>query len=85
MTGTYANANPAGEPGMLKTVYEASVGLNLSRCQILWLEAGICSPHIAFESEAGKDCWTPTPCIAADNSPYYAAGVRTPYKTPDEK
>ena len=85
MAGTYANANLASEPGVLKNVYEASVGMRLSPHQDLWLDAGILPSHIGFESAVGKDCWTLTRSILADNSPYYEAGLRTSYRTPNEK
>lgn len=56
MAGTYANANLANEPGLLKAIYEANVGIKLSKKRNLWLEAGIMPSHIGFESAIGKDC-----------------------------
>eukprot|EP01132_Coremiostelium_polycephalum_P020481 gene20481-24330_t len=50
MAGTYANANLAAEPGVLKNIYEANAGIKLSKSQNLWLDAGIFSSHIGFES-----------------------------------
>lgn len=85
MVGTYPNANLASEPGVLKNLYEANIGLKLSKQKNIWLDAGVLSSHIGFESAVGKDCWTLTRSILADNSPYYEAGVRTSYKTPNEK
>ena len=81
MAGTYANANLTNEPGVLKNVFEASAGIRLSKSRNLWMDAGVLPSHIGFESAVGKDCWTLTRSILADNSPYYEAGLRSSYKT----
>lgn len=83
MAGTYANANLAAEHGTLQNVYEANAGVKLSKNRELWIDGGIFSSHIGFESAVGKDCWTLTRSILADNSPYYEAGARLSYTTPD--
>lgn len=85
MAGTYANANLAAEPATLRNVYEANAGVKLSNKYDLWLDAGIFSSHIGFESAIGKDCWTLTRSIVADNSPYYEAGAKLSYTSPDGK
>lgn len=85
MTGTYANANLAAEPGVLKNIYEANVGLKLSKIHDLWLDAGVFSSHIGFESAVGADCWNLTRSMLADNSPYYESGAKLTYKTADGK
>lgn len=77
MTGTYANANLAAEPGVLKNIYEANIGLQL--CSKVMVDAGILPSHIGFESAISKDCWSLTRSILADNSPYYESGVRVTY------
>jgi hypothetical protein len=79
MTGTYANANLAAEPGVLKNILEANAGVKLSSSKNLWVDAGIFGSHIGFESAIGKDCWNLTRSILADNSPYYEAGVKFSY------
>lgn len=83
--GTYMNANLAAEPGVLKNVLEANAGVKLSRNSNLWLDAGIFSSHIGFESAIGKDCWNLTRSMMADNSPYYEAGAKVTYISPNEK
>jgi hypothetical protein len=83
MAGTYANANLVAEPGTLKNVFEANAGVKLSKNADLWLDAGIFGSHIGFESAIGKDCWTLTRSMLADNSPYYEAGAKLTYATPD--
>lgn len=82
--GTYVNANYATEPGVLKNVYEANAGFKISK-KNLWLDAGIFSSHIGFESALGKDNATLTRSIVADNSPYYEAGAKLTYTTDDNK
>lgn len=85
MTGTYANANLAAEPGVLKNVFEANAGVKLSKNHNLWVDAGIFASHIGFESAIGATCWNMTRSILADNSPYYEAGAKISYTTSDEK
>lgn len=74
MTGTYANANLAAEPGVFKNILEANAGLRLSART--WLDVGVFSSHIGFESAISKDCWTLTRSIVAENSPYYESGAK---------
>lgn len=83
MTGTYAQANLAAEPQIWRSVYEANAGVRLSKSENLWLDAGIYSSHIGFESAIGKDNWTLTRSLAAENSPYYESGARITYVTPN--
>ena len=85
MTGTYANVNLASEPGVLKNIFEANVGLKLSASKNLWLDAGIFASHIGFESAVGKDSWNLTRSILADNTPYYESGVKLTYGSNNEK
>ena len=82
MAGTYANANLAAEAGVMKNVYEANAGIKLSKAASLWVDAGIFSSHIGFESAIGKECWNLTRSILADNSPYYEAGAKISYTSP---
>lgn len=85
MMGTYANANLAAEPGVLKNIYEANVGVKISNKKNLWIDAGVFSSHIGFESAIGKDCWTLTRSILADNSPYFESGAKISYTSDNEK
>lgn len=85
MAGTYTNANLATEPGVLKNIFEANAGLKLSKTQNLWLDAGIFSSHIGFESAISKDCWVLTRNISSENTPYYEAGAKLTYGTADSK
>lgn len=85
MAGTYANANLAAEPGVLKNVFEANAGLKISKSANLWVDAGIFSSHIGFESAISKDCWVLTRNIASENTPYYESGAKMTYITADGK
>ena len=85
MTGTYANANLAAESGTLKNIYEANAGVKISKNKNVWIDAGIFASHIGFESAVGKDCWTLSRSILADNSPYYESGVKISYTSADDK
>jgi len=80
MAGTYAQANLINEPELLRNVYEARVGMKLSRTKDLWLDAGIFSSHIGLESAIGIDNWTLTRSIVAENSPYYLSGAKLTWK-----
>jgi Putative beta-barrel porin-2, OmpL-like. bbp2 len=85
MAGTYPNANLAAEPGVLKNIYEANAGVKLSSTKNLWIDAGIFSSHIGFESAVGRDCWNLTRSVLADNSPYYETGAKISYTTDEGK
>lgn len=85
MAGTYAQYNLATEPELLRNVFEANVGVKLSRTRELWIDAGIMPSHIGFESAIGADCWNVTRSLLAENSPYYEAGVKLGYASPSEK
>jgi len=79
MAGTYTNANLAAEESTLKNIYEASAGIKISGNSNLWIDAGIFTSHIGFESAIGKDCWILTRSISAENSPYYESGAKLSY------
>lgn len=83
--GTYMNANYASEPGVMKNVYEANAGIKISKNKNLWLDAGIMPAHIGFESAIGKDNWTVTRGMYAENSPYFETGAKITYTTDDNK
>jgi len=83
--GTYMNANYAAENGVLKNVYEANAGIKISKNKNLWIDAGIMPAHIGFESAVGKDNWTLTRGIYAENSPYFETGAKITYTSDDYK
>lgn len=83
--GTYAQYNYAAEQPLLRNVFEANAGVKLSKTKDLWLDAGIFTSHIGFESAISKDCWTLTRSLLAENSPYYLSGAKLTYNTPNGK
>lgn len=83
--GTYMNANYAAEPGVLKNICEANAGVRISEKHDVWIEAGVFSSHLGFESAIGKDNPTLTRSISADNSPYFETGVKISYTSPGGK
>jgi hypothetical protein len=84
-TGTYMNANYTAEQGVLKNIYEANVGVKLSRKHSLWLDAGVLPSHIGWEGATGKDYPTLSRSLAAENSPYFETGVRAGYTSANGK
>jgi hypothetical protein len=85
MAGTYSVTNLAPEPGLVKNIFEANIGFKLTKKKNVWLDLGVFPSHIGFESAVGKDCWTLTRSILADNSPYYESGARLTYTSSNEK
>ena len=83
--GTYAQYNYAAEQDLVKNIFEANAGVKLSRNSDLWLDAGIFTSHIGFESAISKDCWTLTRSLLAENSPYYLSGAKLTYNTRNGK
>ncbi len=83
--GTYMNANYAAEPATLRNIYEANAGVKLTRQKNLWFDIGIMSSHIGFESAIGKDNWTLTRSMVAENTPYFESGAKLSYTSNDGK
>lgn len=83
--GTYMNANYAAEPDVLKLIYEGNAGVKIAKKHDLWIDAGIFSSHLGFESAVGKDNWTLTRSLFADNSPYFETGAKISYTSPGGK
>ncbi len=83
-TGTYANDNYAAEPGLLKNIFEANIGISLNKKNNLWLDAGVLPSHIGFESAISMDNMTLTRSLLAENSPYFLTGAKLTFN-PNEK
>ena len=83
MAGDYATYNLRSEPSWAQYIYEATMGIALDKKQNIWLQVGIMPSHIGFENAKGKDCWTLTRSIQADNSPYYESGLALHYSNND--
>lgn len=72
--GSYVESNYAAEPQFWRNIFEANVGYRIA--DNLWLDAGIFSSHIGFESAISKENWTYSRSIVADYSPYYETGAK---------
>jgi hypothetical protein len=83
--GTYINANYSAEPGVLKNVFEANVGVKISKTADLWIDAGIMPSHIGFESAVGKDNWALTRSLVAENTPYFESGLKLGFTGKNKK
>ena len=85
MAGNYAQYNLSSEPTWAQFIYEANVGVKISKKHNIWLDAGIMPSHIGFESAISADCWTLTRSLLAENSPYYETGIKLGYTSNNEK
>jgi len=85
MFGNYSYYNLSSEPDWARNLYEANIGLRLSRKHNLWLDAGTMPSHIGFESANNLDCWTLTRSLLAENSPYYETGIKISYTNSQNK
>lgn len=83
--GNYPEYNYAAEADILKSIYQANVGVRLSSKKNIWLDAGILPAHIGYESAISKDNWTLTRSLMSENSPFFETGVKLSYTTPDER
>lgn len=77
--GTYVNDNMAAEPGALKNIFEANVGISLNKKNNLWLDAGVLTSHIGFESAISIEDFTLTRSILAESSPFFETGAKITY------
>ncbi len=77
--GTYANDNYAAEPGLLKNIFEANVGIALNGKNNLWLDAGVFPSNLGFESAISIENMTLTRSLVAESSPYFLSGAKITY------
>lgn len=73
-TGTYVQSNYANEPDILRHIYQASVGYQLT--DRIGFDVGIMPSHIGMESTVSIDNWNYSRNIQSDYSPYYQAGAQ---------
>ena len=81
--GTFSTRNYEIEPGILKNIYQAKIGFQLSSTRNSWMDIGIMESHIGFEGAKGMDCWTASRSLLAENTPYYSAGIQISHTTKD--
>ncbi len=82
-TGTYAQDNYAAEAEVMRFINEAKIGVSLNRENNLWLDAGIMTSHIGWESAVSTENLTLTRSLAAENSPYFLTGAKLTF-TPND-
>lgn len=78
--GTYPRDNYAEEPGFLKNLFEANLGIALDKNGLWWIDTGVFGSHIGFESALSMDNVTLTRSILAENSPYYLSGAKISFE-----
>lgn len=78
--GTYAQDNYAAEPLMYRSINEANIGLALNKKSSIWLDAGIFSSHLGFESAIGVDNLTLSRSLTAESSPYFLSGIKVTHQ-----
>ena len=78
-TGTYVNDNYAAEPGLIKNIFEANIGVALNSKRNIWIDVGVFPSHIGFETAISADNWTMTRSLLAENSPYFLSGAKISY------
>ncbi len=83
-TGTYANDNYAAEPGVLKNINEAKIGISLNAKNNLWLDVGIMNSHLGFEGAVSIDNPTLTRSFTAESSPFFLTGAKITFN-PNKK
>lgn len=74
--GTYMDANYSNEPGSLKNMVEANVGVLISEKKKIWLDAGVLGSPYTNESAISKDHLMYTRSFAPEYVPYYITGVK---------
>jgi hypothetical protein len=74
--GTYMDANYKNEPGSLKNMVEASVGVIVSVKRKIWLDIGVLGSPYTNESAISKDHLMYMRSFAPENVPYYVTGAR---------
>ena len=74
--GTYMDANYKNEPGSLKNMVEANVGVLISEKRKIWLDVGVLGSPYTNESAISKDHLMYTRSFAPENVPYYVTGAK---------
>jgi hypothetical protein len=85
MLGNYVTYNLGSEPQWAQFIYQANIGVKLSKKHNLWLDLGIFESHLGFESVIGTSNATLTRSLCSELSPYYESGLRLNYTSPQEK
>lgn len=76
--GTYVDRNQGHEPGFLRYIREAYVGIQLY--EDLWLDMGVMPTHIGIEYPEPMPNWNFQRLWASDAQPYYQTGAHLSYQ-----
>ena len=74
--GTYMDANYKNEPGSLRNMVEANVGVKLFDKRNIWVDIGVLGSPYTNESAISKDHLMYTRSFAPENVPYYVTGAK---------
>jgi hypothetical protein len=85
MEGTWPQYNSSAEQSLLKNLWQANIGVKLSKNKNFWIDAGVFPSHIGFESPVGKTCDALTRCIIGDNTPSWESGIKIGYSSSNGK
>lgn len=85
MTGDYSKYNLASEPKWARPINEAYIGIKLIKKKNLWMDFGVYSSYIGYESPITTDSPMLTRSLVADNTPYYLSGARILFISANKK
>lgn len=74
--GSYMNANYVQEKGILKNVYEASIGFEVYKRKGYWIDFGILNSPFSNETPISKDQLMYTRSLAPEYVPYFITGIK---------
>lgn len=74
--GSYMSANYAAEPVGLRNLVEANAGVKIHEKKNIWLEAGIFSSPVTYETPISHDQLLYTRSFAPEFVPYYLMGAK---------
>jgi hypothetical protein len=74
--GSYMDDNYANEPGSLKNMLEANVGVLVVPSKKIWVDVGVLGSPYTSESAISKDQLMYTRSLSAEQAPYYLAGAK---------
>jgi hypothetical protein len=74
--GTYMNSNYAAERLTLRNIFEANVGVCLSKKNKIWIDIGVMNSPFTNESAISLDQLNLTRSLAPEYVPYFLTGAR---------
>ena len=74
--GSYNNANYSTEPGLLKNIIEANIGVKPFKKHDIWVDFGVLGSPFTNESCISKDHFVYSRSLAPEYVPYYLSGAK---------